>query len=66
MRCGGVSVTTEKPSQEAMMFFLRGRIAIGTTPNGAKWLHPGVLVCILLPLFHLLPERLSLLLVGER
>src|SRR5215469_15079818 len=66
MRCGGVFVATEEPSQEAMVFFLGSRKTIGTTTDRAKGLRPGILVGILLPLFYLLPERLSLLLVGKR
>ena len=66
MRCGGVFVATEESSQETMVFFLGGRITIGTTTSRAKGLRPGVLMRILLPLFYLLPECLSFLLIGER
>lgn len=61
-----MSVAAEEPSQEAMMLFLRGRISIGITTDRAKGFRPGILVGVLLPLFYLFPERLSLLLIGER
>lgn len=59
-------MATEEPSQEAMVFFLGHGMAIDTTANRTKGFRPSVLVRILFPLFHLLPERLSLLLIHER
>ena len=59
-------MATEEPSQGAMVFFLGRGVAIDTTANRSKGFRPGVLVRILLPLFHLLPERLGLLLICER
>jgi hypothetical protein len=59
-------VTTEEPSQEAMMFFLWSRMAIRTTTDRTKGFHSGILVGVLFPLFHLLPECLGFFLFGKR
>jgi hypothetical protein len=58
---------TEKATQKTMALALPvGRDALSAAQRSPKRLVLGVLMGILLPLIHLLFERLGLLLVAER